>query len=170
MILANQGLVYSIALEIYHRLPSWFEADDLVSYGNIGLIMAVDRYDEKKGIPFAGYASFWIRGQIYHGISEMNEVPAHYFHKYETSSAGQKQQPFLMRPDEIYDARETRNAILDAYHRMSATDRTIFRMAANGKSWRKIAKRVGKSRYLVQCRYRVLRDRVQRCVEPDGKS
>lgn len=38
--------------------------DDLVQVGTIGLIHAVDRFDPRRGVPFAGYASTIILGEI----------------------------------------------------------------------------------------------------------
>lgn len=43
---------------------SQLEIDDLISAGTIGLIEAVDRYDAKRGVPFASFAYRRIRGAI----------------------------------------------------------------------------------------------------------
>jgi RNA polymerase sigma factor (sigma-70 family) len=40
------------------------DVDDLVSAGTVGLIEAVDRYDDDFGVPFASYAYFRIKGAI----------------------------------------------------------------------------------------------------------
>ncbi len=45
------------------------EVDDLVSAGTIGLIEAADRYDPKRGVPFASFAYFRIRGAVIEEIS-----------------------------------------------------------------------------------------------------
>jgi RNA polymerase primary sigma factor len=34
---------------------------DLVQEGIVGLLRAIDRYDTERGVPFAAYATFWIR-------------------------------------------------------------------------------------------------------------
>ncbi len=57
------------------RLPTHVDADDLHSAGTLGLIGAVDRYDESKRDTFAGYASLRIRGAILDELRGMDTVP-----------------------------------------------------------------------------------------------
>ena len=65
-------LVRSIASRTCARIRQ-VEVDDLVSAGTVGLIEAVERYDEKRGVPFANFAYSRIRGAI---IDEIRRVPA----------------------------------------------------------------------------------------------
>ncbi|MDQ5985838.1 MAG: RNA polymerase sigma factor FliA [Syntrophus sp. SKADARSKE-3] len=59
-------LVNSIVGRFMFRLPPGMaaERDDLINIGIIGLIGAIDRYDESKCASFEMYASFRIRGAI----------------------------------------------------------------------------------------------------------
>src|SRR5262245_21390392 len=43
---------------------------DLISYGNIGLMKALDRFDEAKLVRFSTYAAYWIRAEIILGIMD----------------------------------------------------------------------------------------------------
>jgi RNA polymerase sigma factor (sigma-70 family) len=65
-------LVRSIANGLCANAPR-VEIDDLVSAGTVGLIEAVERYDQKRGVPFASYAYIRIRGAI---IDEIRRVVA----------------------------------------------------------------------------------------------
>jgi RNA polymerase sigma factor (sigma-70 family) len=47
------------------------EVDDLISAGTIGLIEAADRYDPKRGVPFASFAYSRIKGAV---IDELSRV------------------------------------------------------------------------------------------------
>lgn len=58
------GLVYDVATKIARRLPVSIRFDELVSAGSIGLIKAIDGYDEKLGFSFSAYAVPRIRGAI----------------------------------------------------------------------------------------------------------
>jgi len=43
---------------------------DLINEGNIGLIKAAEKFDEKRGYKFISYAVWWIRERILHAIAE----------------------------------------------------------------------------------------------------
>jgi RNA polymerase sigma factor (sigma-70 family) len=62
-VLANVGLVRSIAARLRRRVPQ-LETEDLVSAGMIGLIEAVDRFDDGRGVSFGTFAYPRIKGAI----------------------------------------------------------------------------------------------------------
>lgn len=61
------------------RLSMYFgknvEYDDLIGYGSLGLIDAIEKFDYKKGVKFETYASFRIRGAIIDEIRKLDWVP-----------------------------------------------------------------------------------------------
>lgn len=61
LVTANLRLVVKIAMEYHHtRIP----VIDLVQEGNVGLMLAVKKYDPFKGVRFGSYAQWWIRAYI----------------------------------------------------------------------------------------------------------
>src|SRR5712692_10233800 len=54
---------------------SLLEADDLVSYGIIGLINAVDRFDPARGVRFEAFATARIRGAVIDQLRTLNWLP-----------------------------------------------------------------------------------------------
>ncbi len=61
LVTGNLRLVVHIALE-YRR--SFLNLLDLIQEGNIGLMQAVRKFDPLRGVPFSGYAAWWIRAYI----------------------------------------------------------------------------------------------------------
>lgn len=57
-------LVKKVAYRMIHRLPSSVEIEDLISVGTIGLLHALENYDDQKGTRFESYAEFRIKGAM----------------------------------------------------------------------------------------------------------
>ncbi len=68
-------LVKYLAHRISVKLPSHVEIDDLVNSGVIGLIDAIEKFDQSRGIKFKTYAEFRIRGAIFDGLRSLDWVP-----------------------------------------------------------------------------------------------
>lgn len=66
MVEGNLALVIRIAKQ-YERFGFPFE--DLIQEGNLGLLAAVRQFDVERGVPFAAYATGWIRQAICRAIS-----------------------------------------------------------------------------------------------------
>jgi RNA polymerase sigma factor for flagellar operon FliA len=66
-----QGLVRSLAVAIRRKLPPNVDLEDLVAYGQIGLVEAARDFDPARGGRFSTYAYYRIRGAIYDGLSKM---------------------------------------------------------------------------------------------------
>lgn len=61
------------------------EMEDLIQYGNEGLIKAIDRFDVTKGFKFSTYATWWVKQAITRGIADHSRtvrVPVYLNHEY----------------------------------------------------------------------------------------
>lgn len=75
IILEYAPLVKTVAGRLSMYLGYNVEYDDLVSYGILGLIDAIDKFDMTKEVKFETYASLRIRGAILDQIRKMDWIP-----------------------------------------------------------------------------------------------
>jgi len=75
LIVTYAPLVKYVAGRLGSGLPAHVEEADLVSYGLLGLIGAIDRYDPERDIKFETYAIARIRGAILDELRALDWVP-----------------------------------------------------------------------------------------------
>ena len=75
LVVAYSPLVKFVAGRTGARLPSHVEQADLISYGMIGLIEAMDRFEPQRQIRFETFAMQRIRGAIIDELRSLDWVP-----------------------------------------------------------------------------------------------
>ena len=71
LVTSNLRFVVSIAKKYQHLgLP----LSDLINEGNIGLINAIDQFDETRGVKFSSYASWLIKRQIFQALADKSKI------------------------------------------------------------------------------------------------
>jgi RNA polymerase sigma factor for flagellar operon FliA len=63
--------VRSLASTVRRQFSAQLELDELIAYGQIGLLEAADRFDPKVGANFLTFAHYRIKGAIYDGLRKM---------------------------------------------------------------------------------------------------
>lgn len=66
LIKANLRLVIKMACQYRWK---WARLLDLIQEGNVGLMIALSKYDPSRGVPFGRYAAYWIRAMILRYLS-----------------------------------------------------------------------------------------------------
>jgi RNA polymerase primary sigma factor len=71
LVTSNLRFVISIAKKYQHLgLP----LSDLINEGNIGLINAIEQFDETRGVKFSSYASWLIKRQIFQALADKSKI------------------------------------------------------------------------------------------------
>lgn len=75
LIVSYLELVEGLSRKIRRRLPPQVSVEDIISYGVLGLIDAMERFDPDRGIRFEAYAKTRIRGAIFDGLRQLDWMP-----------------------------------------------------------------------------------------------
>ncbi|MFW6030233.1 MAG: sigma-70 family RNA polymerase sigma factor [Halanaerobiales bacterium] len=75
LVLKYMHMVKYHAGRIKMMVPAFIDEDDLVSYGVLGLMDAVNKFDPEKGVLFKTYASRRIRGEIIDHLRKLDWLP-----------------------------------------------------------------------------------------------
>lgn len=70
----HKPIVYFLAKKVSSSLPFPTEMEDLVAYGQLGLIEAGERFDPSRGNSFSTFAHYRVKGAIYDGLREMGVI------------------------------------------------------------------------------------------------
>ncbi len=63
--------VRSLAAQVRRQFNAQLEIEELVSYGQVGLLEAAERFDPKMGANFLTFAHYRIKGAIFDGLRKM---------------------------------------------------------------------------------------------------
>ncbi|HEX8646963.1 MAG TPA: FliA/WhiG family RNA polymerase sigma factor [Thermoleophilaceae bacterium] len=75
LVISYAGIVKHIVYRKVRELPSWCEADDLLSCGVEALIAAVDRFDPERGATFEQYAWTRVHGAVLDELRRQDWAP-----------------------------------------------------------------------------------------------
>jgi RNA polymerase sigma factor for flagellar operon FliA len=75
LVMQHQDYVRSLARGIARKLPRHVDFEELVSLGQVGLISAARQFEPGRGVAFATFAYYRIRGAIFDGLRQLTGLP-----------------------------------------------------------------------------------------------
>ncbi|HTD79426.1 MAG TPA: sigma-70 family RNA polymerase sigma factor, partial [Chloroflexota bacterium] len=75
LVVKYMPLVHYVVRSLALSLPPMLDTEDVVSYGVMGLIDAIDRFDATRGVKFETYAVTRIRGYIIDQLRILDWIP-----------------------------------------------------------------------------------------------
>ncbi|PKO57328.1 MAG: RNA polymerase sigma factor FliA, partial [Betaproteobacteria bacterium HGW-Betaproteobacteria-19] len=75
LVVSYAPLVKRIAYQLMAKLPASVDVDDLIQNGMMGLLDAINRFEEGMGAQFETYAVQRIRGSMLDGLRDNDWVP-----------------------------------------------------------------------------------------------
>ena len=100
-------------------LPGVLSAEDLLSYGTIGLIQAVDRFDPGLGVKFETYAIQRIRGSIIDAVRSLQPLSRGVIRRArEVEKTYDRLTQCLARTPEDWEVAEELGVSLDEFHKI----------------------------------------------------
>ena len=111
------SLVKNISGRLYNSYNAHVEYDDLVGYGIIGLLDAVEKFDYKLGNKFETYANIRIRGSIVDQLRSLDWIPRSMRQKYKNLEKATKklQNIYGMEIKDEYLAKAEYEKIIEIY-------------------------------------------------------
>jgi RNA polymerase sigma factor for flagellar operon FliA len=76
IILQHTPLVKYVIGRLAIHLPQILDFEDVLAYGTLGLIQALDRFDPSRGVKFESYAVMRIRGAILDALRALRACPS----------------------------------------------------------------------------------------------
>lgn len=75
IILEYAPLIKNIAIRLAKRFAPYITVDDMINVGVIGLIDAIEKFNESKGVKFRTYAEYRVRGAMLDELRGFDWVP-----------------------------------------------------------------------------------------------
>jgi RNA polymerase sigma factor (sigma-70 family) len=73
-LLVNNNLRFVLNVSKHYNNSHFYEMNDVISIGNIGLMRAIEEFDPNRGFQFSTYAVWWIRQSILEGIAKESKI------------------------------------------------------------------------------------------------
>ena len=126
LILKYTPLVKYVAARLVSRLPSHIMPEDVVGAGIIGLMDAIEKFDQSKKIRFKTYAEFRIRGAILDELRSLDWVPRSVRKKAaQLEKVCRRLEKELGRPAEDEELAEAMGLDMQAYYKLLDQTRNI---------------------------------------------
>ena len=112
----HRDYVRALAHRIARQLPPGVDIEELVAFGDLGLVEAAGRYDPARGAAFQTFAYYRIRGAIFDGLRKMLWLPPSLYKRLQSQAGADeiaKEQSGAVADDPDAQARHLAGAVRD---------------------------------------------------------
>lgn len=119
------SLVDVIARKLVKSMPGAVSFEELVSYGQVGLLMAARRYDPAQEVPFRAFASYRVKGAMIDELRKLSHLPRRMHQRLRMLSAADEYSesaaPEVVGANAPSESREDAQRLLDEHMARMAT-------------------------------------------------
>lgn len=159
-------LVKTLANSVYRKMAANVELDDLVQYGAMGLIDALNKYDKNKCDEIRPYLLIRIKGAIYDGIRSDSWFPRGREKDYSLIGFENQVSPgfddFSAPHSEIAHCKDIIDKIVKMTDKLTPKEKTVMLSYLDGFDQKEIGEEMGISCDGVSFHYRNARDKIRK--------
>ncbi len=173
---SNQRLVVKIAMKYFFINSGEIPLLDLIGEGNMGLIKAIENFDESKSKRFASYASYAIKSKIRDMVTRKNQIRI----GWHVRKGRIEKSDYIFLDDIAFDGGSMLNHEMVAappdqedsffwsdfericLENLSDTEMTIIKMRLMQKSYQEIGRQLNKSHQWVLIQLRRIKSKLKR--------
>lgn len=164
-IIGNMNLVHYI---IHKHFPQYIANQDVIQNGYIGLIKAVDSFDESMGNTFSTYAARCIFNEIAMGLRRQNKYAKDISLQTVLAKSDKRDEPLTIEDILIYEDDYIPMYIQEFVQCLDEREITILRYLMDGKTQKYVSDHLGMTRSNVCRIVKVMRSKWKECYYKGG--
>ena len=142
-IIGNMNLVHYI---IHKHFPQYITNQDVIQNGYVGLIKAVDSFDESTGNTFSTYAARCVFNEIAMGLRRQNKYAKDILLQTVLAKSDKRDEPLTIEDILIYEDDYTSMYIQEFVQCLDEREATVLKYLMDGKTQAYISNQLGMTR------------------------
>ena len=164
-IIDNMGLVHYV---IHKYFPLYMDNQDNIQNGYVGLIKAVDSFDESTGNTFSTYAARCIFNEIAINLRKQNKYAKDISLQTVLAKSDKRAEPLTIEDILIYEDDYTPMYIQEFVQCLDEREATVLKYLMDGKTQKYVSDRLGMTRSNICRIVKIMRSKWKECRYKGG--